>query len=201
MEKIISHLRQTYAPCGIVVYGSYADGTGEVDSDFDALVISGGDQIQHDTNMVDGVRLDVFVYPKKMVEKGLDPEEVIQIFDGVILLDTEGVALGLKQQVIEYLNALPRKTEAQLKEQILWCRKMLLRTQRGDAEGMFRWHWLLVDSLEIFCDKIGRPYFGPKKALKWMQQDHPRSFECYENALRKPDHQALSAWIDCLEQI
>ena len=34
------------------------------------------------------------------------------------------------------------------------CKKMLLRTLRSDAEGLYRWHWVLIDSLEIFCDAV-----------------------------------------------
>lgn len=64
MEQILSYLVETYAPKAILVYGSYADGSDNEHSDFDALVISGCQGRSHDMSMVNGVTLDVFVYPE-----------------------------------------------------------------------------------------------------------------------------------------
>ena len=76
-----------------------------------------------------------------------------------------------------------------------WCIKMLARVKRYDAEGMFRWHWVLIDSLEMFCDIKQHPYLGPKKALKWMEKNHPSAFVCYKNALDNFSINSLENWI------
>ena len=55
-------------------------------------------------------------------------------------------------------------------QQIAWCKKMLARTSRADTEGYYRWHWLLLDSLEIYMDAKRLYYHGPKKALRAMAQ-------------------------------
>lgn len=191
MEKLISYILQHYDPCSIIVYGSYADGSNGENSDFDALVITKDQECAHDTSFVHGVQMDVFLYPKAVIENQLDLEEVIQIFDGMIVFDTDNVAANLKQRVMEYLNNQPRKTKQQLDEEIAWCRKMQMRTKRMDGEGMFRWHWLLTDSLEIFCDILGRRYMGPKKTLKWMQKEYPQMYQIYQQALFHLDEQAL----------
>ena len=201
MDELISYICRHYDPCSIIVYGSYADHTNGIDSDFDALVITNNQQMSHETSIVDGVQLDVFVYPRAAIEKQPDLDEMIQIFDGVIVMDTDDLARNLKQQVIDYLNAFPKKTEAQLEEEIVWCRKMLARTKRPDAEGKFRLHWLLVDSLEIFCDRIGCRYLGPKKTLKWMHREYPQAYQIYEMALFGRNEQALADWIDYLSQV
>ena len=62
---------------------------------------------------------------------------------------------------------------------------MFERAKRGDCEGLFRWHWVLIDSLEIFFDIMHHPYFGPKKTLKWMEEKHPESFDCYRKAPKR----------------
>ena len=77
---------------------------------------------------------------------------------------------------------------------------MLLRTKRGDAEGFFRWHWLLTDSLEIFCDAAGHPYRGPKKALRWLEEYDPEGFARYQAALSGFRRENLENWISYLEQ-
>lgn len=199
MEKILSYLRQKYDICGLIVYGSYADGSQGENSDFDGLIITNEGQPFHDDSFVEGVQLDLFGYSRSYLEQTTDYDELLQIFDGVVLIDTDGVAAELKQRVNEYLQNLPRKTEDEIRQQISWCRKMLLRAKRGDAEGMFRWHWLLTDSLEIFCERAGHFYFGPKKTLKWMEKNFPQSFGIYYNALTHLDESALTAWIDHLE--
>ncbi len=199
MEKILTYLRQKYDICGLIVYGSYADGSQSDNSDFDALIITNEGEPFHDVSVVEGVQLDVFGYCKADIEKISDFDELVQIVDGVVLIDKEGLATALKLRVDEYLQNLPRKTEDEILQQLRWCRKMLIRTRRGDIEGMFRWHWLLTDSLEIFCERVGQFYSGPKKTLKWMEKNYPRSFEIYRTALFCLDESALTAWIDHLE--
>ena len=40
MDKIVEYLKGKYESIAIIVYGSYADGTNNANSDFDALVIA-----------------------------------------------------------------------------------------------------------------------------------------------------------------
>ena len=63
MHHIIEYIKQKYDPCSIILYGSYADGTNNLNSDFDALVLSYNYEQFHDTSFVNGVQLDLFVYP------------------------------------------------------------------------------------------------------------------------------------------
>ena len=180
MEQIIAYLKGKYAPRAIIVYGSYAEGSNNEHSDFDALLISEVDGELHDVSFVGGVQLDVFVYPPSRFEGGFDCGEFARIFDGNVILDTEGRGAALKKAVLDYIGSRPRKTEDELRAQIDWCRKMWQRTRRNDSEGMFRWHWLLTDSLEIFCDTAGQAYLGPKKSLRWMEMRYPEAFALYK---------------------
>lgn len=61
---------------------------------------------------------------------------------------------------------------------------MFERAKRGDCEGLFRWHWVLIDSLEIFFDIMHHPYFGPKKTLKWMEEKHPEPLTVTERLFK-----------------
>mgnify|MGYP002508212092 CR=1 FL=1 len=45
-----------YSPLSIILYGSYANGTNNLNSDFDALVISHHHEEFHDTSFVNGIR-------------------------------------------------------------------------------------------------------------------------------------------------
>ena len=199
-DKILAYLKDTYQPDAIIAYGSFADGSANKNSDFDALVIADKEKT-HDSSVIDGIVLDVFIYPSDTFCQNYDPEEFLQVWDGNILLDTNGVAACLQKQVLDYISHIPRKTVEEISQEVRWCEKMLSRTMREDAEGYYRWHWVLFDSLEIYFDVKGLHYYGPKKALRFLEQTDPEAFRIYTKALREFKREYLSAWISHLKSI
>ncbi len=200
MDEILAYLQTKYDPAAILVYGSFADGTQNENSDFDALVLSPTHREFHDTSFVGGTQLDVFVYPLSLFQGAYQPETFLQIHGGIVAMDTEGVGHALLKQVEDYVKALPGKTPEEQEGELRWCRKMLLRAKRPDAEGAYRWHWLLTDSLEIFCDIAGCPYLGPKKSLRLLEKQFPEAYSCYTRALMDFRYDTLKAWIDSMEK-
>lgn len=198
--NILEYLNWTYRPDAVIVYGSFADGSANLNSDFDALVIAGKEKT-HDSSVVDGVVLDVFVYPAETFSTDYDPEEFVQVWDGKIVLDEHGIAGQLKAKVLDYIEHLPKKTATEVAQEVEWCEKMLLRTMREDVEGYYRWHWVLCDSLEIYFDIRGLHYYGPKKTLRLMEKSDAEAFELYAKALREFDRESLSAWIAYLKSM
>ena len=140
-DRVFSYLKETYLPDAIITYGSFADGSANENSDFDALVIANHDKM-HDSSVIDGIILDVFVYPTDMFQSEYDPEEFVQVWDGKIVLDKNGIADHLQKQVLSYIEHTPKKSPNEIQQEISWCEKMLLRTMRNDAEGFYRWHWV-----------------------------------------------------------
>ena len=199
-EKIVGYLKKTYQPDAVIVYGSFADGSANLNSDFDALIIAGKEKT-HDSSIVDGVVLDVFVYPTETFSADYDPEEFVQVWDGKIVLDEHGIAGQLKAKVLDYIEHLPKKTATEVAQEVEWCEKMLLRTMREDVEGYYRWHWVLCDSLEIYFDIRGLHYYGPKKTLRLMEKSDAEAFGLYAKALREFDRESLSAWIAYLKSM
>ena len=199
-NRIMEYLKQTYQPDAIIVYGSFADGSANRNSDFDALVIADSEQT-HDASVVDGVVLDVFIYPSELFQSEYDPEAFVQVWDGKIILDKTGAAEQLQKRVLDYISKIPPKTAEEIRQEICWCEKMAARTVREDAEGYYRWHWLLFDSLEIYFDVKGLHYYGPKKALRYMEQTDGASFQIYARALREFNQKSLSEWISHLKAL
>ena len=199
-DKIIRHLIETYQPDAIIAYGSFADGSANEHSDFDALVIAGKRRM-HDSSVIDGIVLDVFIYPPETFQSEIDPEEFIQVWDGKIILDANGAAARLQQRVLDFIAHMPKKTVEEIQQEIRWCEKMLSRTMREDTEGYYRWHWVLFDSLEIYFDAKGLHYYGPKKALRFLEQTDPEAFRIYAKALRELKRESLSEWISHLKSI
>lgn len=164
-NKIIEYIINQYEPHTIIIYGSYADGSNNINSDFDALVITDKQSISHDGNKINGILLDVFIYNISHFKNEINYEEYVQVHDGNIVLDRYGLGKELQEKVCKFIENIPEKSKEEKQQQVEWCEKMFLRTERNDTEGYFRWHWLLVDSLEIYfiiCDEY---YYGPKKSL------------------------------------
>ena len=200
LEHILRYIQETYAPLSVILYGSYADGTNGLNSDFDALVITADHEQFHDTSFVDGVPLDVFVYPARYFDGDYACEDFVQIFDGRIITDSSGMGKALQENVQAYLRNRPSKTGAELQADIGWCMKMSARAKRCECEGLFRWHWVLIDSLEIFCDIMRQPYLGPKKSLKWMEKAQHEAFDCYKKALQNFRADDLDEWIEYIKK-
>ena len=199
-EQVVNYLIESYKPNAIILYGSFADGSANENSDFDALVIT--DHIRkHDASVICGTVLDVSLYPLEAFQSVYDPKDFVQIFDGKIILDRYGIAERLQKQVLEYIAQTPAKTEDEIRQEVDWCDKMLSRTVRKDTEGFYRWHWLLCDSLEIYFDIKHLFYHGPKKAIRQMEQSDEEAFELYSRALKELDRIYLSEWIAYLKRI
>lgn len=94
-----------------------------------------------------------------------------------------------------YLQNRPTKTDSEIQSNIDWCLKTLNRVKGSDCEGVFRWYWVLVDNLEIFCDIMKQPYWGPKNTLRWMQEVYQLAFENYSKSLRQFNIESLEEWI------
>ena len=90
-EQVINYLIESYRPSAIILYGSFADGSANQNSDFDALVIANHEKM-HDSSVVDGITLDVFVYPPDTFQSEYNPEEFVQVWDGKIIMDKNGIA-------------------------------------------------------------------------------------------------------------
>ena len=152
MQDILSYLAAEYDPLAIIVYGSFTDGTQNLFSDFDALLITEGGKRRHDDRFVDCTQLDVFVYPLSDFQGDYDVTEFTQVYGGQILLDRGGAAAALLDRVRQCVEGQAHKTRDELRLDVKWCEKMLRRAERSDAEGAYRRHWLLVDSLEIYTE-------------------------------------------------
>ena len=113
-EIITEYLIETYKPEAIITYGSFGDGSFNENSDFDALVIADHAKY-HDASVVDNTVLDGFVYPVETFEEDYDPEEFMQIFDGEIVLDKNGIGEGLKKRINDYIDSLPSKYDEEIR--------------------------------------------------------------------------------------
>ena len=138
--QMVSIYRDIYgdAVTGVFLYGSYANGTNNAGSDFDVLVIAADAEKQRDTAIVAGVQLDAFIYPAAYFAADYDCSDFPQLLDSRIISDTDDIGKKLRDNVLAYLHSRPAKSAAELRVDIDWCTKMCRRTERHDAEALFR---------------------------------------------------------------
>lgn len=111
-----SEIKQTYSPLSIILYGSYADGRNNLNSDFDAFVISRHHEKFHDTSFVNGIQLDVFVYPESYFNEEYDCSNFVQIFDGKVIMDTNGKGKAVQDSVLSYLKIVHVKQRKKFRQ-------------------------------------------------------------------------------------
>ncbi len=195
MEPFLQYLKARYPVTGILVYGSFADGANDPESDFDAIVLTDGGAETHDGTVVNGTPLDVFLCPEERLCGDFDCEAYLPAAWATVVYDQNGAAERLRKTVSDYAAAIPPKTDEEKRRLREWCGKTLRRAGRGDAEGNFRRAWLLTDSLEIWCELNDIPYRGVKKALHTLAETDPEASRLYTRALSEETPDALSAWI------
>lgn len=200
-KQVIQYLTEKYDPQVIITYGSFADGTQGEHSDFDALVIA-SNASGHDSSVISGTELDVFLYsPEHFEKENWDAFDFIQLEHSRIVLDKTGLGKSITQRVREHIASQPVKTEKEMREELVWCRKMLSRASREDDEGMFRAHWLIYESLEICFDARKQFYPGPKKGLRILMESDPEGSRVFSKALRTGSTEDLAVWIDHIESL
>ena len=124
LEQIIEYIKQNYNPISIIIYGSYADGTNNLNSDFDSLVISYDHEQFHDISFVNGIQLDVFVYPVSYFDGEFDCDDFVQIFDGKIIVDINERGKALQMKVISHMQNRPQKSKAEIDAiSLFWSEK------------------------------------------------------------------------------
>ncbi len=124
-DKIIEALREKYRPLGIAVYGSFADGSNNRNSDFDALLLLPDGETGHDDSVLFGTELDVWLYGAAHFAAPYDAEDFLQLHDSVIVEDATGRLSALRAEVNAHIESAPQKTEAENAQSLSWCRKML----------------------------------------------------------------------------
>lgn len=199
MQKMLDYLETKYHPNGILVYGSYANGSNNPYSDFDVMLIYDGDIVIHDDSVIGGTQLDAFIYPIVQIRNTVSVSDFARIRNGKIIKDETGLLHSLLIDVEDYIDSLPKKTIEENLQDISWCHKMLQRIRQGNSESFYRMHWLIVDSLEIYFGILGLYYPGPKKALRELQNNYPNAYEIYCEAMKDSSLENLNRWVQLLE--
>jgi len=193
-QRIIKYLTEKYAPRAILLYGSYACNMNDETSDFDCVVIADEKPCEHDSEVIQGVPLDCFVYTAQEAET-LPPDTFLPVWDAEAALD-DGTGAALMQRVREYIDE-NSKTSPEDKAFLRgWIKKTITRTGKGDTEGGFRAIMLMSESLEDYCSLRDRFYFGSKKTAAYLREHDAEGFELFTKAVNERTDAAIVEWME-----
>ena len=194
MQKIIDYLKEKYEPLAMVGYGSFSCGMNDAFSDFDCMIIVEQKDRSHDDSVIDGIPLDCFIFTRsEVLAEDLDP--FLTVYDGNILLDTDGIAADLKARVRKYVAehaAMPDDEKVFL---ISWMRKTLRRMEKKDDEGNYRAIALLEESISDYFRLRDLFYFGSKKAVAYLKEKDPDGYHLYHKAITERTNAAIIQWV------
>lgn len=183
LRALCNELVQDGGAHTVLLYGSRANGSEDQDSDCDIAAFAPREDTGRDTRVVDGVFLDVFVYPESVLLQQ-PATEFLKLRQSVVLVQRAQQAdrflQGLQALFAQGPPALPAD-EARARRS--WAWKMVARMERGDAEGHYRRAWLLTSLLEDYFALRGQWYEGPKKALQWLGEHDAATAAAMEAAL------------------
>ncbi|MBU3129944.1 nucleotidyltransferase domain-containing protein [Clostridium tagluense] len=181
LENIKNYFKEQYNCHSIILYGSFANDTYTDESDIDIICFCDNVLKKNDTTIINGRQLDAWMYNTNMMTK---EEELLHIKGGKILLDEKDLCAKLLANIDKLFNEGAKKlTLEDINFHKSWLMKMLNRAKKGDVEGDFRYHWMLVDSLTIYFGIKGLWYLGPKKSLHWLKENDGHAYKLFNDAL------------------
>ena len=162
-----------------ILYGSRARGDWDAASDIDVVAFRDAGETGQLAHRWQDLFLDLFLYPtatrpdpgwlrlhggQVLFQRGSGGDEVLAAVEAMFAAGPEPLGAG---------DARTRR---------LWSEKMLARAEKGDPEGDYRRHWLLMALLEDYFALRGQWYLGPKRSLTFLERERPKDFATFRRA-------------------
>ena len=200
MENIVAYLKEKYRLSSLIVSGDYAEGAVNPASVFEAVGLGPTSPYAHEDGIVDGVKLDVLIYPRDIFYGEIALDEFEQLHEGLVALNEDGMGQWLKNMIANQIASIPMKPDEAVADSLHWCEAMAERARVHDAEGFFCRHWLLTDSVEIYCDVCSLPFLSPRRTMSKMAKSDPEAAQIHLAAMGSMDDRALDAWVELLKE-
>ena len=191
-NSIVKYLSDTYKPRALLIYGSFVRGDFDESSDFDCMVIVDEKNTKHDSSVINGVRLDCYIFTVNEVLSE-DPDLFVTVYDSEILID-DGTGQTLKERVRDYVHEHEITDDSEKEFIAAWIRKTMTRMKKGDDEGNYRAIALLWESLTDYYLLRNMFFFGSKQAIQYLKQNDLPGYELFHRAISQKTNEAIEAW-------
>lgn len=170
LDLLRRHLEDNLGCHTAILYGSRARGDWDAASDIDVVAFRDAGETGQVAHRWQNLFLDLFLYPtatrpdpgwarlhggRVLFQRGLEGDEALAAVEAMIAAGPEP------------LSASDARTRR------LWSEKMLARAEKGDPEGNYRRHWLLMALLEDYFALRRQWYLGPKRSLAVLRSQRP----------------------------
>lgn len=207
LNAIVNRMVETHGCHTVLLYGSRASDEFEPTSDYDVCGFRDAEEAICDCEILSietvengiapsGIVLDAWVYPTSLA---LEPDQsLLRLRDARVLLEKDGLGTTCIENVKKlFASGPPILPEWEKQKRLVWMRKTLARTQKGDLEGQYRVLWLLHLALEYYFELRQQWYCGSKASFKWLEENDKQFLAKFKTALANPfDPQALAAVIE-----
>ena len=149
------------------------------------------DILKNDDSIVDGVRLDCFIFtPDETADGELDA--FLTAYDAEIVRD-DGTAANLKARVRSYVDGYAAdEDEKRLVKG--WIAKTVERMKKDDEEGAYRGILLLSESLSDYCLLRDIFYFGSKQTISRLKNEDAEGYRLFRAAVTGRTNGEIAAW-------
>jgi uncharacterized protein len=187
LDLIVDEMRRRHECHTIILYGSRAAGTQNPESDYDVCGFRSSKEEFRDCRQIGGSFLDAWIYHE---DRALQPDlSLLHIRDGLVLAQSERLGTNcLEKLQTLYAHGPDKLPYWEVEMRVSWLKKTVARAARGDAEGKYRAHWLIVQALEYYFELQNRWYNGPKESLKWLAANDPTTYAAFQKVLGEPIH-------------
>ena len=161
LGSLCSHLTDRFGCHTAILYGSRARGDWDAAGDIDVVAFRDAGDAGHVAHRWRDLFLDLFLY-----SAGTKPApDWLRLQGGRVLFQRGSEGDAVLSAVDAMFAAGPGPLSAgDAQTRRLWAEKMLARAGKGDPEGDYRRHWLLMALLEDYFALRGRWYLGPKRS-------------------------------------
>ena len=164
VENAVAYLSAKYEFDLLILYGSYANGHNNNESDIDIIGFSEIPEFVHESPIISEHMLDAWIYPISFIS---DISKTIHVLPCHILIDKSLRGVELIQNIEDERKKNTKKLSRIEKEQMdKWIEKMIKRARQDSPEANYRYNWLLNDFPELYCNYSGFYYDGPIKTIK-----------------------------------
>lgn len=183
LSSIVNELKTVHNCHTIILYGSRARGDFNQNSDYDVIGIAKICKKQHLAQYDQRFHIykDIFVVPDSEFDEIND--EYLRLSDGICLWDSKEFGKSLLTKI----NIMLRKPfvldDDEINTRRAWYGKMLNRAKVQDVEGKYRSIWIVHTLLEDYFAFRNMHYLGPKKGIKYLQDNDPDTFMLFDNIL------------------
>jgi predicted nucleotidyltransferase len=182
IERLILEVMLSHGCHTAILYGSWARGRANPQSDVDVLYVREAGPAFRDARIVGGIYLDAFIYPEADLVT-LEPP-FLRVLGGRVIREVNGFGSALLAKLQELHDRGPVPMSDDLRQvTLLWSRKMLDRFRgQSDLEAQYRRMQLVLQSLEDYFALRQIWFRGPKEGFAWLLEHDPATHHLFESA-------------------